>query len=126
MRPLAFICAPLTPRSEDRNYAVEYLLNCRATFQIATELIKMGFSVYCPATDFPFFWLDPNFSAEFVYQQDLGMIDHSDVIYEHGRTYNSPNCRAELDRAKEHGLEILYDLEDAQRFIEKWKEEWDE
>jgi len=126
MRPLIFICAPLTPRDGDRNAAEEYLANCRETFLISTDLIKLGFTIYCPATDFPFFWVDRSFPVELVYQQDLGMIDHADAVYEYGRTYLSPNCKAELDRAKARGLEILYSLGDAKRFIEQWKEEWDD
>ena len=50
-----YVAGPLTPKGNNGNPAIEYLMNIRRMVRTSLELIKEGFSPYCPGLDYHLF-----------------------------------------------------------------------
>lgn len=118
-RPVVFIVCPLTPRSTTENHAVEYLNYVRVAARAGAILLCNGFSVYCPANDFPY-WLvtDNPPTAEDIYESDLNIIAKVDAVWAMGRFTQSENCMRELNYAEELGIPVFFTFID----LMEWKE----
>jgi len=121
-RPCVFLIMPLTPRSADRNHALEFLANCRKGFEVATALICRGFAVYCPAMDMHL-WLSgvevP--TAEDIYEQDLSLLARMDAAFLLPGWLRSQNCAREVELAHKLHIPCFITVE----ALQNWKKEWE-
>ncbi len=106
---LVFISGPLTPRSEQKNHAAEYLEHVRKMAEVGARLMWYGFSVYCPATDFVFFlvgmgqYLEPTA----VYENDLRILKSCQAVYALPNITASSAVDKELDMATHRKIPIF-------------------
>lgn len=120
-RLCVFICQPLTPRSQTENHAIEYLRNVRRGIVVATQLIKEGFAVYCPALDLHF-WLsmEEGPSAEDIYEQDLSLLSRMDAVVALPGYVLSPNCMQELNFANELRIPVFMNI----KYLREWRDNY--
>lgn len=119
-RPFLFLIMPITPRSETRNHAIEFLEHIREGIKIATKLIANGWAVYCPGTDFTY-WFNSEtiLSLPDILEQDLEILKRCDVVYALPGWRESPNCAGEWNLAVEREIPHFDDWKD----LMKWRRE---
>jgi len=119
-RPVVFITCPITPRSQTKNHAVEYLNNIQEAANYGAILLQKGFAVYCPANNFPFWLVNaPSPTLDDIYEADLNMLAKADVVVAIGKFVQSVNCRREIAYAEFLDIPVFYCPKD----LERWKEE---
>ena len=116
-RPFIFIIMPITPRDPKKHPALEYLEYLRRGFELSTVLIRRGYSVYCPATDFPYWLVNNTLTTKDIYEQDLGVVVRSDAVFLAPGWSISVNCSKEKDIAASHGIPSFIYMEDMDRFF---------
>lgn len=100
-----FINGPITPRGEG-NHAIEFMTHLRRGIKAATELLNLGYAVYCPMLDFAYWLVDSEVEAvpaEKIYQSDMAMLEAMDgVLALHNATLsiNVMKERVEADRLR--------------------------
>jgi len=106
---LVFISGPLTPRSEQKNHAVEYLGHVRLMAEVGARLLWYGFSVYCPAVDFTFFLVGMGRYLEpmAVYENDLRILKSCQAVYALPNITDSSAVDKELDIARRRKIPIF-------------------
>lgn len=119
IRPVVFVICLITPRSSEKNHALEFLENVRRAVEVSAELICSDFSVYCPALDFHY-WLTGSHlpTAEDIYEQDLSMIRKMDAVFTVGDWTSSPNCKREFNLAWDLNIPAFSLIES----IKHWKD----
>lgn len=110
---LIYIAGPLTPTGKS-NHAIEFLENVRAGLRAATELIRAGFAVFCPASDFAY-WLaleDGEFIPESTIKSaSLEVMKRSDGVLLLPRWPSSQGALGEYDAALAQGIPIFTRVE---------------
>lgn len=104
-RLTVFICGPMTPRSPDKNHAIEYLAHINKMIWIARELIREGFAPYCPGLDFSY-WLGGGYmpTAEDIYETDIALLLQKDAVLTLEGWTSSENCKREVNIAWKNGI----------------------
>lgn len=120
-RPFVFISMAITPRSNTKNHAIEFCENLFLGREIAVELIRNGFCVYCPSNDFLYFVGDRTPEPEDIYKQDLAIIRRADAVLVISGERTSKNVRREIKFAESYGIPVYRDvpaiLRDKERLV---------
>lgn len=112
-----YIAGPLTPRrarQDTDDPVLEYLYNVRDMLNVKRQLIKRGWSPFCPGEDLLTFLAggdDVIISGEQIKRNSLDHLLRCDAIVLIGNWTSSPGARAEHEAALEHGLDVYYELE---------------
>jgi len=108
-----YIAGPLTPRSLDKNHALEYLENRREMIKAYGILTQAGWCPFCPAFDEDAFLVYPQLTIGQVQKNSLAYLKRSDAVLFLPGWEKSPGARAEFEIAVKLGKKIFYSLEEA-------------
>ena len=94
------------------NYSADNILevldNIKRGTQICVNLLKAGYIPFCPWLDFHFHWFG-DLTIEDYYRYGMGWLEVSDCVYVLKNSKNSKGTQAEIKRAKELNIDILYE-----------------
>ena len=79
--------------------------------KILSDLLKKGYVPFCPWTDFHFHWFG-DLTIEDYYRYSMGWLEVSDCIYVLRDSENSNGTQAEIKRARELKIPVLFESQD--------------
>jgi hypothetical protein len=116
-----YIAGAMTPTGSG-NHAIEYLKNVRAGIRVSTDLMLIGFSVYCPMIDFQYFlnlrdW--ENLSELNVRECGMSFVEHwAEVLYVLPGWEKSTGVHDEVKTACLHNIPVFYSIRDLLTYFE--------
>jgi len=90
---------------------IKALDNIKRGTQVCVELLKKGYIPFCPWLDYNFHWFG-NLTIDDYYRYSMGWLEVSDCIYVLKGSENSKGTQAEIKRAEEWNIPVLYERED--------------
>lgn len=97
--------------SYNADNVIKVLNNIKRGTQVCAELLKKGYVPFCPWLDFQFFWY-ADYTVEEIQRYSMGWLEVSDCIYVLKNSFYSKGTQAEIKRAKELNIPVLYEGED--------------
>jgi hypothetical protein len=96
------------------NNVMDVLKNIREGIRISTEVMKMGYSPFCPFMDFHFVLADigNELKLEDFYRYSMDWLAVSDAILMTGHWTESKGCVDELNFAKQNKIPVFYSISD--------------
>jgi len=104
MIPIAYVCAPLSAKSFDKRRE-----NIAAADNVARELERLGYAVYCPHNAMGHWW--GNVSEAHAMACCLRFVEVSQVLCVSGDWRNSKGCEREIVFARENGIPVYFGAE---------------
>ena len=98
------------PYSADN--VMDVLRNIRNGIDMSQTIMSMGYSPFCPWLDYHFVLMDfgDSLTLEDFYRYSIDWLEVSDIVYVIGDYSKSKGTLAEIKRAKELGIPIIYDI----------------
>lgn len=87
------------------------LNNIRRGTKYCVELLKQGHEPFCPWLDYQFQFYDDTLTVADYYRYSMAWLEVSDCVHVLPNSENSKGTRAEIARARELGIPIIF-LED--------------
>lgn len=97
--------------SYNADNVIKVLNNIKRGTQVCVELLKKGYIPFCPWSDFHFHWFG-NITIEEYYRYSIGWLEVSDCVYILKNSEKSNGTQAEIKRAKELNIPVIYEGED--------------
>ena len=97
--------------SYNADNVIKVLGNIRRGTQVCVELLKKGYVPFCPWLDFNFHWYG-DLTIDDYYRYSMGWLEVSDCIYILRDSENSKGTQAEIKKAIELGIPVLYEGKD--------------
>lgn len=113
-----YICCPLTPQ-KDKGNITEFLSNVRKATLLAVRLMRQGYGVICPATDFAYWLVEDGPERGLIYQNDLILVRRCHVMLVMEGALGSENCKKEIQEASKHDIPVFHDEGAMQLWREK-------
>ena len=98
--------------SYNADNVVKVLNNIKRGTQVCVELLEKGYVPFCPWLDFNFNWYSDKLTIEDYYRYSIGWLEVSDCIYILKNSENSKGTQAEIKKAIELGIPVLYEGKD--------------
>ena len=99
----------------DGNYnadnVIKVLNNIKRGTQVCVDLLKKGYIPFCPWIDYQFHWFG-NLTIDDYYRYSIGWLEVCDCIYILQNSENSKGTQAEIKKAKELNIPVLYEGKD--------------
>ena len=90
---------------------IKALDNIKRGTQVCVDLLKKGYIPFCPWLDFHFHWFGDLTISDY-YRYSMGWLEVSDCIYVLKGSEKSNGTQAEIERAKEWNILVLYEGKD--------------
>lgn len=90
--------------------SIEYLNNIRNAIKMSATILKIGHSPFCAHLDHQFHFHDPSLTVEDCQRYCLDWLEVSDVMLVLSDFENSKGTLAEIERAKELKIPIIYSI----------------
>jgi len=87
---------------------IDVLRNIKRGTQACVDLLIRGYVPFCPWLDYNFQWYG-NLTIEDYYRYSMGWLEVSDCLYVLKGSEFSKGTQAEIERAKELNIPILYE-----------------
>ena len=84
------------------------LNNIKRGTQVCADLLKKGYSPFCPWLDFQFTWFADITREEYL-RYSMDWLEVSDCIYVLKNSEDSKGVQAEIKRAKELNIDIIFE-----------------
>ena len=97
--------------SYNADNVIKVLNNIKRGTQVCVDLLKRGYIPFCPWLDFQFSWFG-DLKIEDYYRYSMGWLEVSDCIYVLKNSENSKGTQAEIKKAKELNIPVLYEGRD--------------
>ena len=98
--------------SYNADNVVKVLNNIKRGTQVCVELLEKGYVPFCPWLDFGFHWYSDKLTIEDYYRYSIGWLEVSDCIYILKNSENSKGTQAEIKKAIELDIPVLYEGKD--------------
>lgn len=98
---------------------ITVLDNMRYGMRAATEVFLLGHAPFCPWLDYQFQFMlraGEHLTVDDYYRYSIAWLDVSDIVYVIPGWENSKGTVAEIARAEELGIPIVFHMEDIKRF----------
>jgi hypothetical protein len=108
-----FVSGAITPTGKG-NHALEFLSNIRKGIRLTVELIRLGYAVYCPFTDFLYWFClegGEEIPVKMIYKADLAMLERMDALLLVPSWQESTGVAGELDLANSLGIPVFESVE---------------
>lgn len=119
-----YVAGPLTPRGTySKNPAIDYLYSVREMVNVAVELLRAGYSPFCPAIDFLFFMVggpEERITEPQIKRFSKDWLSKCDCVVLCPGWGRSPGTKAEIKVAEEMGIPVFKSVEE---FLEREDEE---
>ena len=90
---------------------IKALDNIKRGTQVCVELLKKGYIPFCPWLDFNFHWYG-DLTIDDYYRYSMGWLEVSDCMYVLRNSENSKGTLAEIVRARELKIPVLFESND--------------
>jgi len=97
--------------SYNADNVIKVLNNIKRGTQVCVDLLKRGYIPFYPWLDFQFSWFG-DLKIEDYYRYSMGWLEVSDCIYVLKNSENSKGTQAEIKKAKELNIPVLYEGRD--------------
>ena len=87
---------------------IKALDNIKRGTYVCVRLLKKGYVPFCPWLDYNFHWFG-DLTIDDYYRYSMGWLEVSDCIYVLKHSEKSNGTQAEIKRAKELGIPVLYE-----------------
>lgn len=94
---------------------IQILNNMHTGTKVCAELLKEGYCPFCPWLDYQFQFYDKTLTVEDYYRYSMGWLKVSDVVLVLPNYENSKGTQAEIKRAKELNIPVVYSKEELRR-----------
>jgi hypothetical protein len=85
------------------------LENMRHGIEVGAELIKLGFSVFCPFIDYQFIFFQPSLTREDYLEHSLEQVHRQDILYVLKGWQTSTGTIAEMHEAEECSIPTFFE-----------------
>jgi len=107
---LVYLLGKITPRDPNKSPGMEYLENVEWMLHLEAELVKAGFAVINPGSDFLLPLKSRDITVEMLREVALEKMRRCDMVIALPGWRESENCMREYEEAKRLGIRIT-DLE---------------
>ena len=90
---------------------IKVLNNIKRGTQVCVDLLKKGYIPFCPWIDYQFHWFG-NLTIDDYYRYSIGWLEVCDCICILQNSENSKGTQAEIKKAKELNIPVLYEGKD--------------
>jgi len=110
---VVYLVGPITPKSDVKNHALEYISNIREFMVYQAALMKIGVGVINPALDFfPLVYSEVSFDESIVKNNSIKLLKKSDAILLLPNWYYSVGSFEEFKIAMHLGLKIFVSIDE--------------
>ena len=103
-------------------YGIDFERNKRAGIKFCSALLKRSkgeIIPFCPWLDWAFLWFEPDLTVEEMYSYSMAWLEVSDAIFVLPNSGKSKGTQAEIKRAKELGIPVIYTTGDFENDLTK-------
>jgi hypothetical protein len=86
------------------------LNNIHDGIKASVEVLKLGHSPFCPFLDYQFQLFDKTLTVEDYYKYSMAWLEVSDCVLVLPNSENSKGTQAEIERAIELGIPVVYEI----------------
>jgi len=88
---------------------IDVLGNIHDGIKVSAQIMKAGMNPFCPFLDYQFQFFDKSLTVEDYYRYSMAWLEVSDVVFVLPGWENSKGTLAEIKRAEELGIRIIYE-----------------
>ena len=94
--------------SYNADNVISILNNIHRGTKYCVELLKQGHEPFCPWVDYQFQFYDNTLTIEDYYRYSMAWLEVADIIHVLPNSENSKGTQAEIAKARELGIPIVY------------------
>lgn len=91
---------------------LDVLGNIHDGIKASAEVLKYGMAPFCPFLDYQFHFFDKTLNIEDYHRYSMAWLEVSGVVFVLPDSENSKGTQAEIKRAEELGIKIVYNMKD--------------
>jgi hypothetical protein len=124
-----YIAGAITPVGKNHP-VLEYLTNKRRGIRATVEVLRRGYSVFCPFTDDDYWMVlmeGEEIPPKMIYQASLSMLEVCDGVLVIPGWEDSMGTKKEMERAREINIPVFFSLDDLDSYfreVERWTTEF--